>query len=162
MDDLKTLFPQPVLVPAAGETVEVWPLRARQFAPFAAAVAPLLGAYARIRRDVQGLQWTAEQAGETLDVFAAVERLGADYWGSLIRDHADALIPALAVALNRPEAWVGDLFLDDLVRLALAVFRGNADFFAQRMMPAMVEMMAPTATLGPTPATGSSAPDTAT
>jgi hypothetical protein len=159
MDDLETVFPQPVRVPAAGEDIEVWPLRARQFAPFAGAVEPLLGAYANIRRDVQGIQWAAEQEGEAVNIFAALERLGADYWVGLIRDHADALIPALAVALNRPADWVGDLFLDELARLALAVFRANTDFFAQRMMLAIMASMA---TAGPTPATGSSAQGTGT
>jgi len=129
----------------AGETVEVWPLRVRQLAPFAAAMAPVLEAYEHVRR-------------------ALPEEPEPAWWAGLVRDYAPALIPALAVALDRPAAWVGELFLDDLTRLAVVVFRVNADFFVQRMMPLTETTLAQylPGTPGPRPVTGSSAPATGT
>lgn len=163
MDELRAIFPEPVRLDIAGEPVEIRPLRARQFGPFAAAVEPLLEAYGQVRADIAARQALPAEDGEILDWTQAAGRLGAEYWVNLVSRHADALIPALAVALDRPREWVGDLYLDDLVRLALAVFEVNADFFARRMMPAALEIlgrMLPAA--GGTPATGSSAPGTAT
>ena len=147
---LAVLFPQPERVTVAGETVEVWPLRVRQLGPFAAAVAPVLEGYAQVRATLT--------ASEPFDS-AHGEPDGA-WWAALIRDYAPALIPALAVALDRPAAWVGELFLDDLTRLAVVVFRVNADFFTQRMMPLTETTLAQylPAAPGPRPATGSSAP----
>lgn len=143
---LATLFPQPERLAVAGETVEVWPLRVRQLAPFAAAMAPVLEGYEQVRQGLSGHE--PEPA----------------WWAGLVCDYAPALIPALAVALDRPEPWIGELFLDDLTRVAVVVFRVNADFFVQRMMPMATTALAPylPATPGQTPATGSSAPATMT
>jgi hypothetical protein len=165
MDELKALFPQPVIVEVSGEPVEIRPLRTRQFGAFAAAVEPLLGAYGQVRADIAAIQALPAEDGEILDWTQAAGRLGADYWVGRIGAHADDLIPALAVALDRPKEWVGDLYLDDLARLVMAVFEANADFFARRMMPAAVEIMErlmPRPAAGGIPATGSSAPGTAT
>lgn len=142
----------------AGETVEIWPLRVRQLAPFAAAMAPVLEAYEEVRRALSGGAPFGSAQGTAQGTPAPA------WWAGLVRDYAPALIPALAVALERPEQWVGELFLDDLTRLALTVFRVNADFFVQRMMPTAETALAPylPAGAGWTPATGSSAPATGT
>ncbi len=81
-------------------------------------------------------------------------------WLALLADHGDALIAAIAVASRRPQPWVSGLELDDAIRLAATLFEVNADFFVQRVMPAMqhaaarihAQMNAPLA--GLTPSTG--------
>lgn len=111
--DLAALVAEPgVYVTAAGERVEVAPLKVRQLPAFARAVAPLLSEMAG-RRD--GL----------LDVAA------------LVALHGERLAQAVAVATSRPEAWVGDMEADDFVRLVALVIEVNGDFFVRRLAPAL-------------------------
>jgi hypothetical protein len=49
----------------------------------------------------------------------------------------EAVITATAVASRRPKEWVEGLALDEAIRLAAAVFEVNADFFVQRVVPAV-------------------------
>lgn len=150
MEELDALFPQPTVVTLKSGPVEVWPLRARQFGPFARAVAPLLGEFNRLSaqaRPVEGGGWTVGLAP-------------AD-WAALVWDHADTVIRAVAVALEKKPAEIGALFLDELVSLAATVVEVNADFFARRLLPTALEAMGK-ALAGPTPSTGSSEPDTET
>lgn len=139
MDELAQLFPGAVVVEIDGQQIEVRPLRVRQLSAFARAVGPLLDAYEAVRQH------------------GGIEGMAAEDWRSLIQDRADDVIAALAVALEKPPAWVGDLYLDGLMRLVVSVLRVNADFFAQRMMPVAMEAM-----VGRSPSTASSAPDTQT
>lgn len=58
-------------------------------------------------------------------------------WLGLLADQGDALITAIAVASRRPQEWVAGLAMDDAIRLAAALFEVNADFFVQRVVPAI-------------------------
>lgn len=142
MDGLDALIPQVEALDIDGQQIEVRPLRVRQLSAFARAVGPLLDEYEAVRQH------------------GGIEAMAAEDWRSLIQDRADDVIAALAVALEKPPAWVGDLYLDGLMRLVASVVRVNADFFARRMMPVAMEAMA--AMVGRSPSTASSAPDTST
>ena len=147
MEELNALFPRPKVVTLQGGPVEVWPLRARQFGPFARAVGPLLDEFNRLAalaRPVDG--------GWTVDLAPAG-------WAALISAHADTVIRAVAVALEKKPEEIGALFLDELVSLAATVVEVNADFFARRLLPTAMAAMGK-ALAGPTPSTGSSDPDT--
>jgi len=86
---------------------------------------------------------TPIRVGEIPALLAAVRPfahrlVGADPdWLGLLVDHGDALITAIAVASHRPQEWVAGLAMDDAIRLAAALFEVNADFFVQRVVPAI-------------------------
>lgn len=84
-------------------------------------------------------------------------------WLALLASHGDALITATALASRRPKDWVEGLALDEAIRLAAAVFEVNADFFVQRVVPAVQQATARVNSRlsGPTPCTASSDPGTA-
>lgn len=62
---------------------------------------------------------------------------GEPDWLELLADHGEALIKAIAVASRQPQDWVAALAMDDAIRLATTLFEVNADFFVQRVVPAI-------------------------
>lgn len=58
-------------------------------------------------------------------------------WLVLMADHTQDLISAVALASRQPREWVTALAVDDAIRLAAALFEVNADFFVQRVVPAI-------------------------
>lgn len=79
----------------------------------------------------------------------------------LLADHGVNVIRALEVATREPRDWIESLAMDDAVALVAAVLEVNADFFVQRVMPALQDAMQRIATIPapaslPTTATGSS------
>lgn len=147
MDELAQLYPGAVVVEVQGGPVPVYPLRARQLAGFAAAAGPLMEVYSTVR------------AG-------GLDALGEEDWRGIVELHADALIAAIAVAVERKPAEIGELFLDDLAVLAMTIIQVNLDFFTRGLgrmatdMGGLAERIR--ARGGPTLSTASSAPDTAT
>lgn len=65
----------------------------------------------------------------------AEQLTGEPNWLSLLCDHGDALLTALALTSRQPRDWVDALALDDAITLAAAVFEVNADFFMRRVAP---------------------------
>lgn len=117
-----------------GKSVTVAPLKVRQIPPFLRAAGP-----------------------------AAQALFGGDLPGALAR-HGEALIQAMAVATGEPETWLGDLDADDFLRLVGEVVEVNADFFAQRVTPALeatVAKLTQALTPGATPSPSSSPADSA-
>ena len=84
-------------------------------------------------------------------------------WLALLAEHGESLLGALAVTARRERAWVERLSLDDAVRLAAALFEVNADFFVQRLAPAVQHAAARVngGLSGAMPSNASSAPGTA-
>ena len=115
---LRDLCAEPtVFTTAAGERVEVAPLKVRQLGAFARAVGPLI---------------------EDLSVIATMpagDQAGA--FGSVVVRHCDEVAQAVASATGRTAEWVGNLDLDDLVGLAGVVVEVNADFFVRRLLPVL-------------------------
>jgi hypothetical protein len=149
-DELSVLFPAPAAVEAAGERLEILPLKVRHLGDFARAVRPLLAEY------------NAQAAGGK-SLLAWFAGLSSAEMADLIASHIGAVCEAVAIATEKPSAWVGDLYADDLLRLVFKVIEVNADFFAQRLIPVIVKPESATeADAGPTPSTASWLPDTAT
>lgn len=146
MDDLAQLFPVPVEVPTSIGAVAVLPVRGRQLGRFAQVCAPLVERY---------------QALRLIDANSGLDRLPLQHWRALIDEHADEVIEALAVAVERPAAEIGALFIDELLQLAATVVRVNANFFVERLLPTMMAIRADLMA-GPTPSTASTGPDTPT
>lgn len=104
---LDTYIPTPRDVVAGGKTLQITPLRVRQIPAFAAAVAPAAGLL---------------MSGDVLKALAV---------------HGDSMLQAVAVATGEPADWLGDLLPDDFIGLASVVVEVNADFFVQRLAPAI-------------------------
>lgn len=132
--ELEQLIPQPAVIDIAGERFEVLPLRVRQLPTFLRAIEPLQGRIA---------------IGSELDILA------------LIRAHGEEVARAVAIAIDRPPEFVGELSLADMVRLAETVIGVNADFFVQQVLPEFSAALARlTAKVGPRSSSGSSSTDT--
>ncbi|OED39004.1 hypothetical protein AB833_17340 [Chromatiales bacterium (ex Bugula neritina AB1)] len=58
-------------------------------------------------------------------------------WFAIVTHHGERLLQAMAIAARKPLQWVEALALDDAIQLATALFEVNADFFIQRVMPAL-------------------------
>lgn len=104
------LPPVPVTLDIGGERIELTPLRVGDVPAFARAVQPV-----------------------------ATSLSASPDWLTLLAEHGEAVIEAVAIASRRPVDWVTNLALDDAVRLAEAVFAVNADFFIQRVLPSLTE-----------------------
>jgi hypothetical protein len=119
MGDLERIAPTPRKITVAGETLEVSPLRVRDLPAMARALAPIATAIPAIASSANPTAALAQAASE--DVGRWIE----------------AIISGVAVATGRPEEWVGELEIDELITLAGAVVEVNADFFARRVAPAL-------------------------
>lgn len=106
--DFKTFPPAPMVVTVAGVDVELTPIRLGELPRLLAAVRPL-----------------ADEFSSNPD------------WMALLSRHGEAVLDLLTIATRRERAWINDLPLDDAVQLAAAVFEVNADFFVQRVVPAV-------------------------
>jgi hypothetical protein len=135
MSELDILVPAPAVVEIDGELLEITPLRVGELAAMLRAVRPF-----------------AEQL------------LGEPDFIRLLAEHSESVTEAVAIAARRPKEWIDQLLVDEAIRLATVVFEVNADFFVQRVVPAVKAAAARlnAAPAGATPSTGSSVPDTAT
>lgn len=137
--ELETLFPTGRVVVLGGLEIEVRPLKARQLAPFARAMAPILDALNHLRAEGQP---------------ADVADLGT--WVDLAMDYSADLITALAAATERSVEEIGEVNVYDLALLAAEVMAANQDFFLRRLMPVLMAILQKaTASAGPIPASDS-------
>lgn len=131
MSDESVIEPAARRVLALGREIEVSPLRVGQLPKFAATVRPLSGA-------MMGL----------LDSF------GPEQFLDLLADHGDAIIDAVSIGARVPRTDLEDADPADLLALALAVVKVNADFFGRRLLPVVAAMRQATAAGdGQTPST---------
>ncbi len=118
--------------------------------------------------DPRGIAITPVTVGDLPAFLAAIEPIAAevasgDILGALMR-HADAVIAATAIGARVERAWLEQQTPDVLVDLAARVLEANADFFVQRVMPALTaasERIAKIASGGTPGWPGSSAPGSA-
>lgn len=109
MNDFAAFPPQPQSIEIAGDTLALTPIRVGEVPALLAAIKPI----------------------------APQLMSGDPDWLALLTDHGEAILDALAVAARRPREWVEGLALDDAVQLATVLFEVNADFFVQRVVPAI-------------------------
>lgn len=104
--DYPAFPPVPVALVIADEALELTPLKVGELPAFTRAIRPF------------------------------AERLGTEPdWLSLLAEHGEAVLAALAIASRRPRAWIDGLDLDEAIRLAEALLEVNADFFVRRVSP---------------------------
>ncbi len=109
MSDFDAFPPTPLSLEIAGDALAITPIRVGEIPALLAAVRP----------------------------FAHRLVEAAPDWLTLLADNGDALITAISVASRRPEEWIRRLAMDDAIRLATALVEVNADFFVQRVAPAI-------------------------
>jgi hypothetical protein len=133
------LPPVPTALVVGGEALEITPLKVGELPAFARAVRSIAS---KVTSDPD--------------------------WLCLLSEDGESVILALAIACRRPPDWVAALALDDAIRLAEAIFGANANFFIQRVVPAITQMSTrvgqqiPSLIPGVMPLPGSSGPDTPT
>jgi len=110
---LETFVPEPVVVEIAGETLAIAPLKVGELPTFIRAIRPF-----------------AQHLTQDVD------------WLVLFGERGEDLVSALAVAIRKPREWVAARELDEAIRLSEAVFEVNADFFIQRLAPALTNTLA--------------------
>lgn len=134
MNDLEVFTPDPRIVTVRGlPPVAVLPIRVRYLAAFTKAILPILP-YA--------------QAGD---------------FTSLVLHETDRAVQAISIGTGLERSVIDDLFPDDLVGLATAVFEVNLDFFARCILPQAQETARRiNAVLGQTSSSASGAPDAPT
>ena len=107
--------------------VLVSPLKARQLGGFAQAIEPISG-------ELGGLLAEAE-SGAGIKPGAVLSLLAK----------GDHLLNAISVATDRTVDDIGELEVDELLRLVMKVVEVNADFFTRRVLPVLgsLKAMAP-------------------
>ncbi|MHA6846379.1 hypothetical protein [Ralstonia syzygii] len=107
MDDLDKLIPQPAELIVGVETLAIQPLKVGRLPAFLRAISPTLQ------------QLKAPQID----------------WLGLFIEHGDDLLQAVAIAADKPRAWVDALAADEAILLAAKVVEVNADFFTRTVLP---------------------------
>lgn len=105
---------------AAGEEVEIAPVKVRQLAAVVKAADPVFGALA------------------ALSALPPQEQGGA--FAALLVARLDDVIALVSVLTGRPAEWFQDLDLGDLAGIASLAIEVNADFFVHRLLPAISGM----------------------
>ncbi len=111
-DDLQVLGPQDKAVQFKGEEIRISPIRMGKLQAFTVAVKPV----------AQDLINALSGSGDIL---------------SVIEQHGDKLIEAVHIASGVPRETLQECLPDEFINLASAVIEVNADFFAQRLLPAV-------------------------
>ncbi|WP_153116022.1 hypothetical protein [Rhodocyclus tenuis] len=123
MEDLEALIPAPRVVTTALGDISVLPIVTAQIPPFLRHARPLLDQLDSL------LIVVGADAGE------AVIAPPPD-WMSLIEQHGESAIAAIAVATGKTADQIGTLPPDQTLALLQAIVEENLDFFVRRILPA--------------------------
>lgn len=133
MKNISKIVPDPVRVDVQGERLEIAPIKVRELPALVSTLGPLLpllGELGDCLDDAPGKKDDA--SGKKEKVKGLVMELLASH-----ADKAGNLVSAVGICLRKDRAWVDELDLDDLAMLVGKVLEVNADFFAQRLLPAL-------------------------
>jgi hypothetical protein len=107
MSELETLIPAGADVVIAGEALTIRPLKVGQLPAFLRTITPVM-------RQITG---------------------GEIDWLALFGERGNDLLSAVAIAIDKPRAWIDELAADEALVLAAKVIEVNADFFTRTVMP---------------------------
>lgn len=113
---LEDVLGLPREINVGGEVLALKPLRIGQLPAFARAISPII---------------------------ATVSTPPID-WLRMLGEHGDTVLVALAIAIDRPPAWVEQLDAGEALLLITQVIEINADFFTHQVLPQFNRLMAPT------------------
>lgn len=114
-DDLAAVIPEPKSLSIAGEDVTITQIK--------------IGRLPHVLRAVQPLTHMLKQDGP-FDLKA------------MFMLYADDCLTLLAALSGRERGWIDDLEIDDAIRLLAALLEINLDFFVQRVLPLLPDMLA--------------------
>lgn len=77
----------------------------------------------------------SELAAPTVSDERADDPVGQTDILSLIEKHGATVAKTVAILVDKPTAWVGNLEVDEMLRLTTRVLEVNLDFFTQRVFP---------------------------
>ena len=117
-NELAVFVPEPKIVKIRGVDVKVAPLKLRQF--------PVMLKAFSVFSDKAALK----------------DGVGKADWLEIFSNHSDKIIEAIAVATEQPQNWVLDLYPDEGILLAEAIWEVNQDFFVQRVLPTLLRALA--------------------
>jgi hypothetical protein len=121
MSDFDAIEPPCEAVEFGGTLHKITPLRVGQLPAFARAIKPVTSSIEAI---VTGKS--------EFDASALID---------IVAEHGESVIEAVSIASRIPAETINDSTLDELIALAVAVMRINADFFKGRLTPAMLAAM---------------------
>jgi len=107
-----SIFPTATKVTVRDKTIEIYPLPVKNIAKAATAASPLISAL-------------------SVDKIDPV----------IVMQNADSVIELVAIGTGETVEWVGDLNIAELTELFGAVISQNADFFIQKALPTIQEMV---------------------
>lgn len=117
-DGLEVIEPQAVQVAFNGRGLALLPLKVRQIPSFARAARPVSGAIESLLNGKSG-------------------GIGVEQALTLLADYGEAIIEAVSIASGVARDELEESTPDQLIALAAAVIRVNADFFGRRLIPAL-------------------------
>lgn len=112
---LRDLFAQPLMIIINGEELALTPFRA--------------DAIPKV------LQLSKPFAGDLVQMYKT--GIIEIHVINLLADHGERVFDLAAILACKPREWVGRLPPDELLKLLIVLFEVNADFFSQRLLPAL-------------------------
>ena len=130
--DLETLLPTAETVAISegsesSETITLTPFRWKQFKEVTELVKGL-------SLPMKATEVLEPESGEMVTVQEI------DYL-ALVSNHGDVITKIIAIGAGKPEIWVNNLELTDIVPLAAGIIKVNKDFFFQRLAPKLRELV---------------------
>lgn len=116
MSDLEKVFVEAVPIVLRGESIDVFPMKARQISAFTRAAHPLFGVAAKLLK--------GKLDGESL-----IE----------LGEKTDDVIALVAVATGKDAAWIGEVMPDELLKACKVIIEVNTDFFIKVLLPMFVD-----------------------
>jgi hypothetical protein len=134
-DQFDVIEPAATAATFAGKPLDIKPLKVGQLPAFARAIKPISSAVEDIA--------TGRRVPSMETIMA------------LIGDHGESVIAAVSIASGISVDELNDATPDQLIEVAMAALKVNADFFKGRLTPAILaavkSSVAPTPGAGPTP-----------
>ncbi len=144
--DLSVMLDEPIELPLSAESIELRPLRLRQFGQLLGVLPPAL---AQLFGTFDGFADWAKGTGllnsenelriSSRSMLPILEQVLAR--SATLPEVFDKLIDAMAIAAGRDRAWVGELNLADSTVLATKLWELNADFFVRSVWPSVMKIL---------------------
>ena len=114
-DDLNKIIPTPVFVEVAGEKVQIRTIKVKYLS--------------LVLKEIQPFASVFKQSQENVDLI------------QVAMDHIDNVIVLVATLVEKPQEWVEELEIDELVSVFTKLVEVNIDFFIRKVIPSLSEGM---------------------
>ncbi len=131
-DTLKILFPDEELT-VAGETISLRPFPFGKYPKVLALLGQMLQPLTEYLQQQKGNQLGIQLEDGTIRINPET----IQFLIGILENGGDPFMELLAIAVDKPRAWVDKLDGDDGIKLLAGVFAVNYDFFIQRLNPAL-------------------------